>query len=41
MIALESLAIVALSAALGWLAARVVVWRRERAAIDAAEGVTK
>jgi hypothetical protein len=41
MTALESLSIVALSAALGWVVARVVVWKRERAAIDAAGGVTK
>ena len=34
MTAMESLIIVAVCAALGWVAARVVVWRRDRAAIE-------
>jgi hypothetical protein len=39
MTAIESLLIVAVCAALGWVAARVYGWRRDRAAIDAAGGV--
>jgi hypothetical protein len=38
MTAIESLLIVALSAALGWVAARVYGWRRNKAAIEAAGG---
>ena len=38
MTALESLAIVAACAALGWVAARVYGWRRDKAAIEAAGG---
>jgi hypothetical protein len=43
MTAIESLLIVALSAALGWVAARVVVWRIDRLvkrrALDGARGL--